>query len=92
MDEISILQYSRCENAVTGQVSCNKLVLLDFLDEATILEEKPPAPLTSSLHTCLNCDKTGESFKFCSHCHKVQYCSVQCQRANWTYHKMDCFQ
>ncbi|KAH9932755.1 ankyrin [Epithele typhae] len=38
---------------------------------------------------CGACRKQGE-VKFCSKCHAAQYCSKECQRADWPRHKNKC--
>jgi len=41
---------------------------------------------------CAGCDTWGpaKKLKFCNGCHLVQYCSQQCQRNHWDYHKLVC--
>ncbi len=42
---------------------------------------------------CFACTKcgTGKTIKMCGRCHVAQYCSVECQRADWTrIHKQIC--
>ncbi|XP_077114039.1 LOW QUALITY PROTEIN: tudor domain-containing protein 1 [Ranitomeya variabilis] len=38
--------------------------------------------------TCHNCGLTGSSR--CSRCHQTSYCSVQCQKQDWTSHSVIC--
>lgn len=45
------------------------------------------------IHTCFHCRKIpskGESFKVCSLCTSMHYCSVECQRKDWKAHKEVC--
>ncbi|KAI3394712.1 hypothetical protein diail_2297 [Diaporthe ilicicola] len=43
---------------------------------------------------CMNCGdfeaKGGGALKKCSRCHKVQYCSAECQKKDWKKHRMEC--
>ena len=42
---------------------------------------------------CSNCKhppKEGGELKRCSHCHIPHYCSVQCQRKDWDFHRFAC--
>lgn len=50
-------------------------------------------PTSGRLATCKNCDKTevmGDIFKRCARCRDVFYCSRECQRIDWTQHKLVC--
>ncbi|KAI1420729.1 hypothetical protein F5Y12DRAFT_719251 [Xylaria sp. FL1777] len=59
-----------------------------FADETNI-----PAMARSS-NTCGTCGKTkgknGKELLTCSRCKKQKYCSPECQRANWPFHKGVC--
>ena len=37
-----------------------------------------------------NCSKSDFKLKFCSRCHRVCYCSKECQTADWKDHKFGC--
>ena len=39
--------------------------------------------------TCGGCKRESSSLRPCP-CHKVAYCSTNCQRTDWTRHKVDC--
>lgn len=42
---------------------------------------------------CMSCrlmEETNSSFKICSGCNYVRYCSKQCQKDHWKQHKHDC--
>jgi hypothetical protein len=39
----------------------------------------------------INCEVCGKpSSKSCSRCKKANYCSIECQKANWNEHKVTC--
>ena len=78
MDELSILQYRRRENQ-WGEVDC-KLVVIDFLDGVKGEENQ----------FCSKCEQTAEKWKLCGACRNVYYCSVKCQKAHWSIHKIVC--
>ncbi|TCD62460.1 hypothetical protein EIP91_006830 [Steccherinum ochraceum] len=48
--------------------------------EETLLDEKK----------CRSCGKTDVALKICSKCHTVKYCSAECQRKDWSVHKISC--
>ena len=39
---------------------------------------------------CFKCKKVTEKTKMCGRCGRAYYCSVECQRADWSYHKTFC--
>ncbi len=43
-------------------------------------------------YMCMNCEKimSKSETKRCSACHKVRYCSKQCQRTHWSNHRKTC--
>eukprot|EP01057_Protomagalhaensia_wolfi_P002468 Protomagalhaensia_wolfi_Nauph_80__2467@NODE_2638_length_1032_cov_17_098691_g2066_i0_p1_GENE_NODE_2638_length_1032_cov_17_098691_g2066_i0NODE_2638_length_1032_cov_17_098691_g2066_i0_p1_ORF_typecomplete_len247_score53_48zfMYND/PF01753_18/1_2e12zfC6H2/PF15801_5/0_21Pesticin/PF16754_5/0_11Meleagrin/PF08189_11/1_1e04Meleagrin/PF08189_11/0_055zfHIT/PF04438_16/4zfMss51/PF13824_6/10_NODE_2638_length_1032_cov_17_098691_g2066_i0236976 len=49
----------------------------------------PPPSNESSKH-CQNCFKENVKLMKCGKCKKVAYCSVECQKADWMYHKRLC--
>lgn len=40
--------------------------------------------------TCTKCKQPKGNLKRCSRCRSVKYCSVECQRSDWTVHKLSC--
>ena len=88
MDEISILQYSRFENPTSGKVVYNKLILSDFLLEDQFFDKQHFNSADAS--SCMNCGEKSKELKHCCPCRKVRYCSLSCQRTDWTEHKVDC--
>ncbi|KAJ7248245.1 hypothetical protein B0H12DRAFT_1123755 [Mycena haematopus] len=48
-------------------------------------------PLSSSCAVCHNeTEKSRKSLKQCSKCELTRYCSVDCQRTDWSRHKVCC--
>lgn len=45
--------------------------------------------ITYNTTSCQKCGKTI-NLKMCGRCHKVFYCSVECQRSDWKHHKINC--
>ncbi len=39
---------------------------------------------------CGKPEAAGAALMKCSRCHSAVYCSVDCQRADWKAHKLDC--
>ena len=66
-------------------------ILREFLDT---IESDDSEDDVSSVHSvCSNCKhptKKGEDLKRCSRCHITRYCSVQCQRKDWDFHRFAC--
>lgn len=79
MDELSILQYRRKENQWNEEVDC-KLIVIDFLES----EEG------QSNQFCSKCEQMAEKLKLCGACRSVLYCSVKCQKSDWSIHKLVC--
>ena len=66
-------------------------ILRKFLD--TIDSDDSDDDVSSVYRVCSNCKhpaKKGEDLKHCSHCHITRYCSVQCQRKDWDFHRFAC--
>lgn len=45
---------------------------------------------TTVITVCHNCHTPNSNLMWCSKCHAVKYCSKDCQRANWSNHKINC--
>lgn len=39
---------------------------------------------------CATCDESPSKLKQCSQCHKVAYCTAECQKKDWPEHKQVC--
>ena len=69
-----------------------RAILRKFLDTANIDSDDSDDDL-SSVHVCSNCkhpSEKGEELKRCSRCHITRYCSIQCQRKDWDFHRFAC--
>lgn len=42
-----------------------------------------------STHPCYIC-KSRKNLKICKVCNSISYCSTECQRKDWNYHKIEC--
>jgi len=76
LDELSLLHIEKVSKA-TGKETVT-LELFDFID------------LSGILGFCFYCEKTTSNLKRCSRCHRVYYCSTECQRSDWSQHKVIC--
>ena len=66
-------------------------ILREFLD--TIDSDDSDDDVSSVYSVCSNCKhpaKKGEDLKRCSRCHITRYCSVECQRKDWDFHRFAC--
>ena len=51
--------------------------------------KQPEIPL-QPVECCTMCQQPGRDLKRCARCKAVKYCSVECQRSNWSTHKLSC--
>lgn len=51
-----------------------------------------PGKVKAAHPECANCGKQKGDMSRCVACHTVHYCSSDCQRADWTLHRPDCFE
>ena len=66
-------------------------ILREFLD--TIDSDDSDDDVSSVYSVCSNCKlpaKKAEDLKGCSRCHITRYCSVQCQKKDWDFHRFAC--
>lgn len=63
-----------------------------YVDSCEESDIDSDADLADLINFCANCHRKSESveFKKCSKCKLSQYCSVKCQRENWSEHKIAC--
>ena len=47
---------------------------------------------TSSIHKCWNpdCNEMNHKMKKCQKCKQARYCSRECQKINWSTHRINC--
>ena len=67
-----------------------RAILRKFLDTVNIDSDDD---LSSVYSVCSNCKRppeNGEELKRCSRCQITRYCSIQCQRKNWDFHRFAC--
>ncbi len=84
------------------EIDCNELrgwgsvCIADTSAGVNIYRCTPVAHCLSASHLSLHCSGCikgeGVTLSRCSGCKKVYYCSSQCQRDDWYYHKMECAQ
>ena len=63
-------------------------ILHEFLD--TIDSDDDVSSVYSVCSNCKHTAKKGEDLKRCSRCHITRYCSVQCQKKDWEFHRFAC--
>jgi hypothetical protein len=51
-------------------------------------ELRPDHPTFAAGKLCATCSKPAKNV--CGGCKSIRYCSVECQRADWTRHKVEC--
>ena len=69
--------------------------LREFLDtfDTDDSDDDSDIDVSSVYSVCSNCKhpaKKGEDLKRCSRCHITRYCSVQCQKKDWDFHRFAC--
>ena len=79
MDELSIFEFRPKFDRKTGKESYQS-ILADFLE----------LPGDSPISCCFKCEKFTQDPRRCSRCHRMRYCSAECQRADWIRHKSNC--
>ena len=67
-----------------------RTILQEFLDKKNIDSDDSDNEVNSVCSNCKQPSKKGEDLKRCSHCHITRYCSVQCQRKDWDFHRFAC--
>ena len=70
-----------------------RAILRNFLDTVNIDSDDSDDDFSSVHSVCSNCKRPpekGEELKRCSRCHITRYCSIQCQRKDWDFHRFAC--
>lgn len=67
--------------------SCPELrsALMQLLQQAILAQDSGVCKMM-----CRNCGRTGEDMKKCARCQQAEYCSRECQKADWKAHKPTC--
>ena len=70
-------------------------ILCEFLDTINSDDSDNDVTVSSAsvYSVCSNCKhplKKGEDLKRCSRCHIIRYCSDQCQKKDWDFHRFAC--
>ena len=76
-----------------GLLTNERAILRKFLDTVNTDSEDSDDDLSSVHCACSSCKRMpekGEELKRCSRCHITRYCSVQCQRKDWDFHRFAC--
>ena len=68
-----------------------RAVLFDFLAKTNIdSDDSEDNEVDCVCSNCKHPPKEGGELKRCSRCHFTRYCSVQCQRKDWDFHRFAC--
>ena len=51
---------------------------------------KGSSDFVPSSSACLKCNLAADNLKLCGRCKAASYCSIDCQRADWSSHKLSC--
>ena len=67
-------------------------VAVDTLSGSSITgTKKQAAPVTDSVDSyCKACQKSCDKPLICGKCKIVTYCCLQCQKTDWSFHKISC--
>ena len=79
--------------AVEPDLLQERAVLFDFLAKTNIDSDDSEDNDNEVDCVCSNCKhppKEGGELKRCSRCHITRYCSVQCQKKDWDFHRFAC--
>ena len=77
--------------AVEPDLLYERAVLFDFLAKTSIdSDDSEDNEVDCVCSNCKHPPKEGEELKCCSRCHLTRYCSVQCQRKDWDFHRFAC--
>ena len=77
-------------------VETERALLLDFLQQTDTDSDENSfdiAEVISEANKCSNCNRqppAGVELKRCSRCHIAKYCSVECQKKDWDFHRFAC--
>ena len=75
--------------AVEPDLLQERAVLFDFLAKTNISDDSEDE-VDCVCSNCKHPPKEGGELKRCSRCHITRYCSVQCQKKDWDFHRFAC--
>ena len=77
--------------AVEPDLLQERAVLFDFLAKTNIdSDDSEDNEVDCVCSNCKHPPKEGGELKRCSRCHITRYCSVQCQKKDWDFHRFAC--
>ena len=76
--------------AVEPDLLQERAVLFDFLAKTNIDSDESEDGVDCVCSNCKHPPKEGCELKRCSRCHITRYCSVQCQKKDWDFHRFAC--
>ena len=77
--------------AVEPDLLQERAVLFDFLAKTNIdSDDSEDSEVDCVCSNCKHPPKEGGELKRCSRCHITRYCSVQCQKKDWDFHRFAC--
>lgn len=59
-------------------------------DRSLPLRSKTLSDESMRVKSCIVCRSVNEAVKRCGRCRRVYYCTVDCQRSHWKYHRIVC--
>ena len=78
-----------------SDIAAERAILLDLLYQTDIDSDDNSFEFTE-INNCYNCTflkrqpQKGMELKLCSRCHITKYCSVDCQKMDWDFHRFAC--
>ena len=68
----------------------NALLVNNYESDYTDIKQEDIDKFFLLLSFCRNCLKKNERLLKCGRCHKINYCSKECQKTDWTRHRSKC--
>ena len=76
-----------------SEIAAERAILLDLLHQTEDIDSDDNSFEFTEINNCSNCKskpQKGVELKRCSWCHITKYCSVDCQRKEWDFHRFAC--
>ena len=76
-----------------SEIAAERAILLDLLHQTEDIDSDDNSFEFTEINNCSNCKRQpqkGVELKRCSRCHITKYCSVECQRKDWDFHRFAC--